>query len=248
MNDRQVDLKMIGKRHAMIGKYRVCIDRRDAKIVAMDLVLNGDAGASKSVSGPVLELAALVSDNAYGIRNFMCRATPYLTNKPTGTAFRSFGVVQTVQLTETAIQHAWDAVHQCGLSGISAPAFRRKHFSNQMPNDKNPCAPLRYNKYSGWTGYGQELRQYKNMGKIWNNIMEKYEEVEEQGVELDVRKRHRHLLDLRRLVVRQRTERQLVPHLLEHRRRRAPAAGARARRDRAGDTVRGVADGARRLT
>jgi xanthine dehydrogenase molybdopterin-binding subunit B len=191
MNDRQVDLKMIGKRHAMIGKYRVCIDRRDAKIVAMDLVLNGDAGASKSVSGPVLELAALVSDNAYGIRNFMCRATPYLTNKPTGTAFRSFGVVQTVQLTETAIQHAWDAVHQCGLSGISAPAFRRKHFSNQMPNDKIPCAPLRYNKYSGWTGYGQELRQYKNMGKIWNNIMEKYEEVEEQCNEFNENNRWR---------------------------------------------------------
>jgi len=27
MNDRQIDMKMIGKRHAMIGKYRVCIDK-----------------------------------------------------------------------------------------------------------------------------------------------------------------------------------------------------------------------------
>eukprot|EP00978_Attheya_sp_CCMP212_P028019 scaffold95573_cov54-Attheya_sp.AAC.1 len=120
--------------------YRVCIDKESAMIVAMDLVLDGDAGASENVSGPVLELAAFVSDNAYGIKNFMCRATPYLTNKLTGTAFRSFGVVQTIQLTETAIQHAWDAVHQTGLSDISAPAFRRKHFSDRMSDGNIPRA------------------------------------------------------------------------------------------------------------
>jgi len=149
-------------------------------IVAMDLVLDGDAGASQSVSGPVLELAAFVSDNAYGIKNFLCRATPYLTNKLTGTAFRSFGVVQTIQLTETAIQHAWDAVHQTGLSDISAPAFRRKHFSDRMSDGNIPRAPLQYKSKIGWKNYGQGLREYKNMPKIWDAIMTKYEKVEEE--------------------------------------------------------------------
>jgi xanthine dehydrogenase/oxidase len=181
MNDRQIDMKMIGKRHAMNGKYRVCIHKKTPKIVAMDLVLNGDAGASKSCSGPVLELAALVSDNAYGIENFMVRATPYLTNKATGTAFRSFGVVQTVQLTETAIQHAWDAVRQENLSQISAEDFRKKHFSVLDKSGNPPRAPLRYNKYTkDWTDYGQSLIQFKNMPKIWGEIMRKYKKVEQE--------------------------------------------------------------------
>ena len=180
MNDRQIDMKMIGKRHTMIGRYRVCIDKDTAMIVAMDLVLDGDAGASKSVSGPVLELACFVSDNAYGIKNFMCRATPYLTNKLTGTAFRSFGVVQTMQLTETAIQHAWDAIQQTGLSNISAPDFRQKHFSDLMYDGSIPRAPFQYDSKIGWKNYGQGLLQYKNMPKIWDQIMPTYEIVQKE--------------------------------------------------------------------
>lgn len=36
INDRQIDMKMIGKRHTMIGRYRACIDKDTAMIVAMD--------------------------------------------------------------------------------------------------------------------------------------------------------------------------------------------------------------------
>ncbi len=145
---RTEDMNMTGKRHEVLGKYRVAASK-DGKIQAMQLEFFSDGGCTYDASFPVMDLILLSADNAYYIPQFVCKGDVAMTFKATGTAFRSFGVVQTMLIVESAIEAISEKL------GLPAEEVRMTNFYNRL--NKTP--------------YGQTL-QYCNLKGVWDQIYE----------------------------------------------------------------------------
>ena len=145
---RTEDMHMIGKRHAVFGKYRVAATK-DGKIIAMELNFFADGGCTYDCSFPVMDLILLVSDNAYKIPKFLAQGEVCMTNKATSTAFRSFGVVQGMLIVEAAVE---------------AIAEKLNIHSNQLRE-------INFYKKGDYTPYGQQLL-YCNLDGVWETILE----------------------------------------------------------------------------
>jgi xanthine dehydrogenase molybdopterin-binding subunit B len=98
----------------------------------------------------------LASDNAYKIDQFVAKGNVYFTNKATGTAFRSFGVIQANQIVEHAIEK------MCEAHNLNSFEVRRTNFYPSTPNLQHPFT----------TPYGQKVLSC-NLEKVWNEIDEK---------------------------------------------------------------------------
>ena len=178
--ERTVDLELIGKRHALIGTYHVEVGR-DGHLLSMDVDFAGDAGGGNESTYFVLELATLASDSMYEVPNFRCECRPYFTHKQPSTAFRSFGVVQSMTIIESAVEHALFAfnAHRArseGLPAVPAAAFRERAFYRPT-NDRPSRTPYRYNGATGrFDLYGQELLETGHMhgaDGIWETLQRK---------------------------------------------------------------------------
>ncbi|KAE8278250.1 Aldehyde oxidase 1 [Larimichthys crocea] len=100
--ERGEDMLITGGRHPVVGKYKVGF-MNDGRIVAADLQYYANAGNTLDESVLVVEKILLHMDNAYNIPNLQGRAAACRTNLPSNTAFRGFGVPQSIMVVENMV-------------------------------------------------------------------------------------------------------------------------------------------------
>ncbi|XP_031708232.1 aldehyde oxidase 6 isoform X2 [Anarrhichthys ocellatus] len=100
--ERGEDMLITGARHPVLGKYKVGF-MNDGRIVAADLQYYANAGNTVDDSLLVAEKILLHIDNAYNIPNLRGHAAACRTNLPSNTAFRGFGVPQSLMVVENVV-------------------------------------------------------------------------------------------------------------------------------------------------
>ncbi len=103
------DMAMTGKRHPYEFDYKIGLDA-DLRILAYEVFLYQDAGASADLSPAVLERSLFHFTNSYFVPNARATAASCRTNTTSHTAFRGFGGPQGMFAIETAIAHAAEAL------------------------------------------------------------------------------------------------------------------------------------------
>ncbi|XP_074660818.1 xanthine dehydrogenase/oxidase-like [Tubulanus polymorphus] len=102
--ERVEDLRITGRRHPFLGKYKVAFTK-EGKIQALDLLLYCNGGHSLDVSNQVMECAIQDVDHCYilpinmRLKGLICR-----TNLASNTGFRGFGRLQSAVITESWIE------------------------------------------------------------------------------------------------------------------------------------------------
>ena len=146
-NYRVEDMQMIGKRHDFIGNYKLAASKTDGKLKAVEIYFLNNGGCTYDATFPVMDLCLLSSDNAYNAENFLVTGQCARTNRASNTAFRSFGVVQTMTIVEAAMEALAEKLNKPG------DVIREKNFYKQ--NDDTP--------------YGQKL-MYCNLQGVWDTV------------------------------------------------------------------------------
>ncbi|XP_034408414.1 aldehyde oxidase 6 isoform X3 [Cyclopterus lumpus] len=100
--ERGEDMLITGARHPVLGQYKVGF-MNDGRIVAADIQYYANAGNTVDESTLVAEKILLHIDNAYNIPNLRGRAAACRTNLPSNTAFRGFGVPQSIVVVENML-------------------------------------------------------------------------------------------------------------------------------------------------
>ncbi|XP_062303168.1 aldehyde oxidase 6 isoform X1 [Osmerus eperlanus] len=100
--ERGEDMLITGARHPVLGTYKVGF-MKDGRIEAADLHYYANSGNTVDESVLVVEKILLHMDNAYKIPNLRGRAVACRTNLPSNTAFRGFGVPQSMLVVECMI-------------------------------------------------------------------------------------------------------------------------------------------------
>ncbi len=119
--DRDDDMRLTGKRHAVEYDYEVGCDS-DGRIQALQLRMLFDAGHSADLSGPVATRALCHVDNAYFLPAVDLKAHSCRTHKVSNTAFRGFGGPQGA----FAIEYILDDIARD--RGVDALDLRKAHF------------------------------------------------------------------------------------------------------------------------
>nr|CBA32608.1 hypothetical protein Csp_D33000 [Curvibacter putative symbiont of Hydra magnipapillata] len=102
--DRNTNFINCGGRHAYQGQYAVAY-AEDGAIKGFSMDFISDGGNTYDLSLPVMDFSLQSNDNAYNIPTYRVRGQVCQTNSLSNTAFRSFGFVQAVNLSEQAIEH-----------------------------------------------------------------------------------------------------------------------------------------------
>ncbi|XP_049426123.1 aldehyde oxidase 6 [Epinephelus fuscoguttatus] len=100
--ERGEDMLITGGRHPVLAKYKVGF-MNDGRIVAADIQYYTNAGYTVDESILVVEKILLHFDNAYNIPNLRGHGAACRTNLPSNTAFRGFGVPQSLMVMEIMI-------------------------------------------------------------------------------------------------------------------------------------------------
>nr|XP_046238453.1 aldehyde oxidase 6 isoform X5 [Scatophagus argus] len=100
--ERGEDMLITGARHPVLGKYKVGF-MNDGRIVAADVQFFSNGGNTIDDSVLVGEKMLLHMDNAYNIPNLRGRVSACMTNLPSNTAFRGFGVPQSLMIVENML-------------------------------------------------------------------------------------------------------------------------------------------------
>jgi xanthine dehydrogenase/oxidase len=93
VQDRGIDLQMIGGREPMIIEYDIGFDA-DGKILAVKFLIHAESGVTIDGSAGSLGMATLWMDHVYNVDNFSCEGILYKTNVSTNTSCRSPGNMQ----------------------------------------------------------------------------------------------------------------------------------------------------------
>jgi xanthine dehydrogenase molybdopterin binding subunit/xanthine dehydrogenase small subunit len=100
--DRDLDMKLTGKRHPFQAKFSVGHDRA-GRLLAAQVDLVSDGGWSLDLSQPILDRALFHLDNAYYIPAVHFSGRVARTNVTSHTAFRGFGGPQGMMVIEEII-------------------------------------------------------------------------------------------------------------------------------------------------
>lgn len=140
-NDRNVDMMMMGSRHAFDGEYHIAGDK-DGLICKLKFVHSLNGGFSQDCSFVVLQVALMNSDGAYDIPTFGLESTVYRTNATTGTAMRSFGAIQSALIREEAVEHF---AYKVGKENpaLTPHAVRLKNMYRDATEQSCPETPYR---------------------------------------------------------------------------------------------------------
>ncbi|MCX7556268.1 xanthine dehydrogenase molybdopterin binding subunit [Xanthomonadaceae bacterium JHOS43] len=152
--DRGLDMRMTGKRHPFLARWRVGCSR-DGTLQAIDVALFADGGWSCDLSPPVLSRAMVHVDNAYFCPNVRVTGLICRTHLPSNTAFRGFGGPQGVIVGEEIIEQV--ARHL----GLPAHEVRERNFYRDGENP--PCDT---------THYGQRVID-NHMQELWSQALER---------------------------------------------------------------------------
>lgn len=119
--ERGLDMRMTGKRHPFLARWRVGVDHA-GRLNAMHVELFADGGWSCDLSPPVLSRAMVHVDNAYFCPNVCVDGRICKTHLPSNTAFRGFGGPQGVIVGEEILEQI--ARHL----GLAAHEVRQRNF------------------------------------------------------------------------------------------------------------------------
>ncbi|XP_034155428.2 aldehyde oxidase 1 isoform X1 [Pangasianodon hypophthalmus] len=100
--ERGEDMLITGGRHPVLGKYKVGFTN-DGRITAADVHYYANAGNAPDESTLVAEKILLHMDNSYNIPNLRGQSAACRTNLPSNTAFRGFGVPQSMVIIENMV-------------------------------------------------------------------------------------------------------------------------------------------------
>jgi len=153
--NRKVDMQMVGSRHPFDGNFAILADR-NGKMSRMRVDYASDAGHSFDCSVPVMDLALLCAENAYHVPAFKTTGTVYRTNTQSRTAFRSFGLVQAMLITECAIEKL---AHNLGLR--SEEVRERNFYPDDVYGTTPPLTP-----------YGAPL-PYCRINQVWKDFKQR---------------------------------------------------------------------------
>ncbi len=154
--DRNTDMRMVGTRHPFKGAYDL-VATADGVIEKMFVKYASDGGISYDCSFPVMDLALLCAENAYYVDTFKTTGEVYRTNIQSRTAFRSFGLVQSMLITETALEHLAFQLK------MRPDLLRQKNFyRDAQVGDPNPQR----------TPYGSPL-PYCRINQVWHDFGQK---------------------------------------------------------------------------
>ena len=145
-NYRVEDMHMIGKRHAYHGKFKVAATK-EGIMKALQILFISDGGCTYDLTFAVMELGLLCSDSAYYVAQYLVQGECTMTTKVSNTAFRSFGVVQTMLIVEAAIEAMAERLN------LPDDQFREKNFY----------------QLDQYTPFGQKLH-YCNIQGVWDTI------------------------------------------------------------------------------
>lgn len=109
--DRNTNMIMCGNRHAFEGRYHAAFDEKGI-VRGLKVDFYSDGGNTYDLSFPVMDLALLNGDNAYRVDNFRVTGKVCQTNTLSNTAFRSFGTIQSVNITEEVFERV---AHELGM-------------------------------------------------------------------------------------------------------------------------------------
>jgi xanthine dehydrogenase molybdopterin binding subunit/xanthine dehydrogenase small subunit len=100
--DRDLDMKLTGKRHPFHAKFSAGHDR-DGRLLALHAELVSDGGWSLDLSTPINDRALFHLDNAYYIPAIYATGRVAKTNVTSQTAFRGFGGPQGMMVIEEIV-------------------------------------------------------------------------------------------------------------------------------------------------
>ncbi|MDP9011326.1 MAG: xanthine dehydrogenase molybdopterin binding subunit [Pseudomonadota bacterium] len=112
--DRDVDMRMTGKRHDFIADCEVGFDD-DGRLLGLSLMLASRCGYSADLSGPVNDRAMFHIDNAYYLDHVEVTSHRCKTHTVSNTAFRGFGAPQGMLVIETILD---DIARTLGLDPL----------------------------------------------------------------------------------------------------------------------------------
>ena len=99
---RSDDIRVTGKRHHFLSRYKVGFDSKGI-IAGLDLELSAGCGMSPDLSGSIVDRAMFHADNAYYLGNARVVGHRVKTNTVSNTAFRGFGGPQGMAAIENII-------------------------------------------------------------------------------------------------------------------------------------------------
>ena len=139
---RDVDMMMTGKRHDVLGCFKLGFDD-NGRIDAADIVIAIRAGNVPDLSGPVLQRALCHVDNAYYLPNVRVNGYACKTHTVSNTAFRGFGGPQGMIVAEAMIAHVAAklgktiddvrAANYYGDEGRNTTPYGQRVTANNMP-------------------------------------------------------------------------------------------------------------------
>jgi xanthine dehydrogenase/oxidase len=148
---RDIDMSMIGKRHAFRGDYQIAIVDEEGpskgEILGAVTALYSNAGNTVDCSFDVMDCSVAGSDGAYNIKNFKTAGTVCKTNVASSGAMRSYGGIQAALVQEDAIAAA---AHHIGM----------------LPEDVREKTLYRT---GDTTPYGQSM-EYDYVRDVWNRL------------------------------------------------------------------------------
>ena len=147
--DRDVDMRMTGKRHPFLAKFQVGYDD-DGKILALkcDLISNG--GWSLDLSIPVTDRAMFHVDNAYYIPDIEVSGRVAKTHIASNTAFRGFGGPQGMLVIEEIMDRIARRV------GLPPELVRERNFYHGRGETNT-------------THYGEEIGDFR-LPALWRQL------------------------------------------------------------------------------
>ena len=103
--ERGQDMRLTGKRHPFLGKYKAGFSA-DGLIVGAQVQIYADGGWTTDLSGPILDRAMFHLHNCYRIPHLHFEGRVCRTNIASNTAFRGFGGPQGVAVIEEIFNRA----------------------------------------------------------------------------------------------------------------------------------------------
>ncbi len=97
--DRDIDMKLTGKRHPFFARYRAAFNE-DGRLEAVEVDMFSDGGWSLDLSQPVNDRALFHLDNCYYVPHVRYSGQVVRTNTTSHTAFRGFGGPQGMLMME----------------------------------------------------------------------------------------------------------------------------------------------------
>ena len=149
--DRDLDMKLTGKRHPFYGRFEVGFDE-EGKLLAAKVLLVSDGGWALDLSESINDRGLFHLDNAYYVPNVDFQGRVAKTNVTSHTAFRGFGGPQGMVVIEEVLDRV--ARHL----GIAPETVRERNL-------------YRGKGETNTTHYGQALDD-ERIPQIWGRLLE----------------------------------------------------------------------------